>query len=89
MEQVQTDLPAVPTERHTFIRKVCHYRVRVHNMDYNNKRTAVTTSALAKRGQEREMENEEQRTENISIFKLSDDLVTKRIHASLSSVRQN
>ena len=75
-EQAQTDLNAVRTDRDTLISKMSDYKVRVHNMDLDSKRTNITVSALAKRVEEMEKANETLRTENMSISKQNQELVT-------------
>lgn len=67
VEQVQTYLTAVNTQRDTLISKLDDYKVTVHNLDADSKRTTITVSALSKHVEEMSKENDTPRTENLFI----------------------
>lgn len=73
IKALRTDHPPQESENHT---------VPYHNMDEDFKQTNVTVSALLKRLNALEKKMKELRAESLSIYKLSDDLVTNWLDSS-------
>lgn len=65
VDEVQTDLTTGRTEMDTFLSKDNEYKMRVHTIDQDSKRTEIAVNALGNSVGDLEKRNETFRTENL------------------------